>query len=83
MTKGKHGAFAMPAWDLKDPVEGWVKQDGLTKREYFAAKNLQGLIAGYPNEAKVHGWYIANSDYADLAKEAVELADALIEQLNK
>ena len=43
---------------------------GLTKREYFAALAMQGIITkGYTN-----GY---------IAKEAVEIADALIEELNK
>jgi hypothetical protein len=44
---------------------------GLTKREYFAATALQGLIDG--------GYRLA----ADNATEAVEYADALIEALNE
>lgn len=46
---------------------------GLTKREYFAAMAMQGIVAD-PN-----GYIMA----ADIAKGAVEIADALIEQLNK
>jgi nitrogenase subunit NifH len=47
---------------------------GLTKREYFAAKAMQGIIA--------------NKDGLDIKIErivesAVDIADALIEELNK
>jgi nitrogenase subunit NifH len=47
---------------------------GLTKREYFAAKAIQGIIA--------------NKDGLDIKIErivesAVDIADALIEELNK
>ena len=43
---------------------------GLTKREYFAAMALQGLLA--------------TGDYqAQIAKDAIYWADALIEELNK
>lgn len=50
----------------------WLK--GLTKREYFAAMAMQGVIA--------------NKDGLDIKIErivqsAVETADALIEELNK
>ena len=50
------------------------KSNGLTKREYFAAMALQGIIA--------------NKDGLDIKIErivesAVDTADALIEELNK
>jgi hypothetical protein len=46
--------------------------NGLTKREYFAAMALQGLLSDY--EA------ISIQDYS---KYAVQLADTLIEELSK
>ena len=46
---------------------------GLTTREYFAAMAMQGIIAAH---SLVH-----NGDAA--AELAVELADKLIEELNK
>jgi hypothetical protein len=49
-------------------------QDGLTKREYFAAVAMQGLLA-YPNNGE--------SDTETLAKCAVVFADQLIIELNK
>jgi hypothetical protein len=48
--------------------EGW---NGMTKREYFAALAMQSLLTST----------FANPEEA--AKQAVEAADALIEQLNK
>lgn len=54
------------------PESGTVK--GLTKREYFAALVMQGLSSD-PNR-KMFGWESA-------AVEAVGIADALIEELNK
>lgn len=47
---------------------------GLTKREYFAAIAMQGWLSGFPN-------YEPDPKY--VAKHAVEVADALIEELNK
>ena len=44
---------------------------GLTKREYFAAMALQGLLANN------------NKEYAYCVISAVEFADDLIEELNK
>jgi len=48
------------------------QSNGITKREYFAAMALQGLL---PTE-------ISNSIEEDV-KNAVKLADLLIEELNK
>lgn len=47
-------------------------EEGLTKREYFAAMAMQGLLA---NE------YLSSTDR--LEKHAVEHADRLIKALNK
>ena len=46
---------------------------GLTKREYFAALTLQGIV-GDPNRDGNHAAY---------ARDAVMFADALIAELNK
>ena len=46
---------------------------GLTKREYFAAMALQGLLS--------QSQFLINSE--KFAKFGVEAADALIEELNK
>lgn len=47
--------------------------DGLTKREYFAAIAMQGLLACESNN---------NESYARIAEWAVKHADALITALN-
>ena len=47
------------------------KSNGLTKREYFAAMALQGLLS------------LGGVVYQSTEKSAVEAADALIEELNK
>lgn len=67
MTNGNDMAF--PATELhrdnRFQVTDW---QGLTKREYFAAMALQGLIAA--------------GGKAPLSGTAVDLADALIDALN-
>ena len=55
---------------------------GITKREYFAAMALQGIVGG----KKAPAWYERDlsTEWQDImAKDAVLLADALINQLNK
>ena len=67
-TKAKGPAFPL----ISD--EGYIINAGITKREYFAAMALQGIIA--------------NKDGLDIEIErivqsAVDTADALIEELSK
>lgn len=49
---------------------------GLTKREYFAAVALQGMLA-------VENSYRSVGVYKRLPQDAIEMADVLIEELNK
>ena len=60
--------------DLVYPVRKMdtINFTSLTKREYFAAMALQGLLAGN-----------ASDSIEDASKYAVKAADALIEELNK
>ena len=66
-------AFARP--HSSTPYQGAIpSQDGLTKREYFAAMALQGICCNVDN--------FGNSEY-ELARAAVTMADELIKALNK
>jgi len=56
-------------------TETGIHQDGLTKREYFAAMAMQGILAA-PEECFINQW-----DYIGIAKCAVVAADALLKQL--
>ena len=51
-------------------------QDGLTKREYFAAMALQGILANGADSDTV--W-----DYEVIGKHCVVASDALIKALNE
>ena len=57
------------------PDSGGHLQDGLTIREYFAAKAMQGICVN----AGRNGHKFHQAD--ELAKEAVKIADALISAL--
>ena len=65
---GNHGAFAMPETKTSKG------QAGLTKREYFAAMAMQGIIAADIED---------NMDSNYIAQNAIECADALIAELNE
>ena len=71
MTKGNEAAFSKSAFYHESYGED-NPQKGLTKREYFAAMAMTALISEESNP--LH--------YKDRAMEAVQMADALIEQLN-
>jgi hypothetical protein len=64
-TKAKGPAFPLISDD------GYIINAGLTKREYFAAMALQGLVTKNNNE------------YDYCVTSAVKFADALIEELSK
>jgi len=57
-----------------DRPETFQAQEGLTKREYFAAMAIQGLLTSTK--------YILYP-ITQVAKDAVNYADALIKELNK
>jgi hypothetical protein len=69
-TDGNSPAFSKAAFYHPD---GGINppNDGLTKREYFAAMALQGLLTNN------------NKDYVYFVISAVEFADDLIEELSK
>lgn len=66
--KGNEPAFATTCNDVEYP--------GLTKREYFAAMAMQGIISGRQSSLNS---YI--DDY--IGKTSVKLADELLKQLSK
>ena len=66
-----------------DRIDVGVKiYTGLTKREYFAAKALQGLLTIYDNN-ELNPTVPNRGNAIYMAEMAVIAADALIEQLNK
>lgn len=68
MTDGRESAFP----EVREQPQFNYHTYGLTKREYFAAMALQGMIAKY------------GTDYqSGQAKECVYMADELINALNQ
>jgi hypothetical protein len=59
-----------PIHPVVRPISSLYHTTGLTKREYFAAMALQGLLGN-------------NNNYVYSVISAVEFADDLIEELNK
>jgi hypothetical protein len=82
MTNGNDGAFpSMTSYRLKAGESEREKTEtigGLTKREYFAAMAMQGLLSNA--EAVTE---ISKADFGPLQQYAVRFADALIDALNQ
>lgn len=74
MTQPNDPAFSKAAfYHPEGGIDG--PQEGLTKREYFAAMAMQGMLA---NSAEGNTEW----DYNTIAKHSCIAADALVEQLN-
>lgn len=69
MAEIKTGGAAFPLHPGIDP--SWYPSAGMTLRDYFAAKALQGLLAGQFSD---HGHH----NLRELPEEAYEIADAMI-----
>jgi len=69
MERGNESAFPRPE------AAGIEAQDGLTKREYFAAKAMQSFLTATNGQVDM----IRH----DIAKSSVLMADALLKELEK
>lgn len=72
-TNANDAAFADSGWSQSQDVYVEI-QPGLTKREYFAAIAMQGIMASDTSHEVLN---------PNAASWAVDLADALIEALNR
>jgi len=67
-------AFPIGSGDMRDPT-------GMTLRDYFAAKAMQGLLAnsGGPIQANhSQGWNYTNCTPEDVARTSYAMADAML-----
>ena len=62
------GGFAFPVWELNGNGQPEMTGFGLSARDYFAAKAMQGLLAA-------RGRY---ENYREIASDAYLLADAML-----
>ena len=72
MTTKTDGGQAFPVWELNGSGQPEMTEFGMTLRDYFAAKAMQGLLA-----AQIHGFNDrpANGPFASMA---YEMADAML-----
>ena len=69
-----------------DPAYPTPTDAGLTKRELFAAMAMQGLLSnpGGPYQSSdTCGWRLVNCTHHQLAMECIDMAYALLEELEK
>lgn len=59
---------------IHNPDQSPIEYQGMTLRDYFAAKAMQGIIAKYGNTLQ---------SPETTAKEAYEMANAMLEERNK
>lgn len=81
MTKGFDFAFNDTAIRLQSVNDDGIKAEHppLTKREYFAAMAMSGLLANF----QLHGHYGNSNSFPMVEDMAIQQADALINALNK
>lgn len=70
MTNKIDGGAAFP----QSGYEQWAPEGGMTLRDYFAAKAMQGILCSGKG---IH------SDQFMLSRDAYEVADAMLEARNK
>lgn len=82
-SKGNDSAFPVHH-NVNDPrADGFLSEAGLTKREWFAGMALQGLIQWGQYQRKTEHSGLEGIFSGDLASDAYEVADAMIEASKK
>lgn len=75
------GPQAFPVWELNGSGQPEMNGFGMTLRDYFAAKAIQGLLANPcgPVQANgMSGWNWCNCTVEDVADFAWHVADAML-----
>lgn len=75
------GGCAFPVLDTEDRFGS----SGMTLRDYFAAKALQGVLAnsgGVVQKNSSCGWSLCNCTFDDVAEFSYQLADAMLKARN-
>jgi hypothetical protein len=70
------------AYPVIAPEHGPI-MTGLSKKELFSIHILHGLVSDYDAQSKTQGRFIPATDYEELAKQSVELACALMNELQR
>lgn len=79
MSNANEPAFSTEERSKSAFTNSW--RGGITKREYFAALAMQGLLANSFDDHQ--GQPLSTASYADIADIAVKHADAVLAHLEK
>lgn len=78
----EHGGLAFPLERVSKRVGGavseWTNHPGLTKREYYAAKAMQALIAASFQADRAEDYHVEI-----VAENAFKMADAMLAESEK
>ena len=66
-----NGGSAFPVYDHHADGRPFLAEAGMTLRDYFAAKAMQGFVSSY-------GEGCITSPLLDIAEDAYEIADAML-----
>lgn len=75
------GGQAFPVWELNGKGQPEMTGFGMTLRDFFAAKAMQGLLAnpgGAIQQNGMSGWGWCNCTVDDVAEFAWHIADAML-----
>lgn len=72
----KTGGAAFPA--SGNPDMQFVAQEGMSLRDYFAAKCMQGDFAAQSNDVGIYGHHLTDEQLADMSKFYYRMADAML-----
>lgn len=83
MTTKNTGGPAFPLLNNKIGYHADIRQEwyGVTVRDYFAAKAMQGLLANSGGPVQRHnerGWDFVNCELKEVAATAFSVADAML-----
>lgn len=82
MTTKETGGPAFPTLDYITPDRVATNQEGMTLRDYFAAKALPtvatGHMQGYTDNDGRLLWYLPSNTFTSVAADAYAMADAML-----
>ena len=68
-------------WDSSHNSK-WMLEQGMSLRDYFAARAMEAIIHTNENY-RVNGGYIAKTSYKEIAEHSYEIAQAMLDERNK
>ena len=72
LDNNKTGGPAFPT-EVVNTNDGWI-HSGMTLRDYFAAKAMNGMLAGHIGHYGHDNYW----PYEDMAKQSYQMADAML-----